>query len=82
MIRFNGLNDTIMMEISQKQQQILSLLLKHNVLSSSQAHHELLKIGSDVSLVTVKRELSAMTEIGLTTAFGKGRARVYGISQS
>lgn len=47
-----------MMEISQKQQQILAIFLQHNSLSSSQVHSELVKSGVKLSLVTVKRELS------------------------
>src|SRR3989344_7631596 len=80
MIRLIGVNDTIMIEISQKQHQILALLLKSDSLSSSQVHHELLKTVGDLSLVTVKRELSALTFAGLITAFSKGRSRTYGIS--
>lgn len=80
MIRLKGLNDTIMVEISQKQQHILSLLLKHNSLSSSQVHNGLSKTGGDLSLVTIKRELSGMAAVGLVVAFGKGRSRTYGIS--
>ncbi|MFY9462818.1 MAG: Fic family protein [Candidatus Sungiibacteriota bacterium] len=70
----------MMIEISQKQQYMLALLLKYGSLSSSRAHHELLRIGGGLSLVTIKRELSAMTVAGLAIASGKGRARTYGIS--
>lgn len=69
-----------MTEISQKQQQILSLLLKNDFLSSSQVHSEFLKTGDVLSLVTIKRDLSAMVAAGLIIAFGKGRSRTYGIS--
>lgn len=80
MIRFRHLNDTIMIKMTQKQQQILSLLLKNDFLSSSQVHSEFLKTGDVLSLVTIKRELSAMVAAGLIVAFGKGRSRTYGIS--
>lgn len=67
-----------MPEISQRQQKILTILLKRAPLSSSEIHRELLK--ERVSLVTVKRELSRMVEIGLVASTGKGRSLVYDIT--
>lgn len=69
-----------MTEISQKQQQILLVFLKHNSLSSSQVHSEVLKTGGKLSLVTVKRELSKMAALGFLTVSGQGRARAYFVS--
>ena len=80
MIRLLYINDTIMVEVSKKEQRILNLFLKHDSLSSSQVHEELSRIGEDGSLVTIKRELSRMARSGLVTAIGKGRSRAYRIS--
>jgi fido (protein-threonine AMPylation protein) len=69
-----------MIEISQKHQKILDLFLRHNLLSSSEVHEYLSKEGEEISLVTVKRELSRMALLGLLIASGRGRSRAYGIS--
>lgn len=69
-----------MVEISQKQQQILLILLKNKLLSSSQTHNLLAKTGISPSLVTIKRELARITLTGLINTFGKGRSREYSIS--
>lgn len=68
------------MKISQKQQQILLILLKNQHLSSSQTHNLLAKTGISQSLVTIKRELIRMASVGLINASGKGRSREYSIS--
>jgi len=73
-------NDTIMIKISQKQQQTMLLFLQNAFLSSSQTHNLLLKTGVDLSLVTVKRELKRMSSAGILTATGKGRSSAYSIS--
>ncbi|MFY9484059.1 MAG: Fic family protein [Patescibacteria group bacterium] len=69
-----------MIIINQKQQKILNLFLRHNLLSSSEVHGHLSKEGEETSLVTVKRELSAMATSGLLTASGRGRSAAYSIS--
>lgn len=69
-----------MIEISQKQQQILLIFLKNSHLSSSQVHSLLTKEGEELSLVTVKRELASMVSAKLITASGQGRSRTYAIS--
>src|SRR3989344_253482 len=69
-----------MLEISQKHQKILELFLRHKLLSSSEVHSYLFKDGEEISLVTVKRELSRMAISGLLTASGRGRSRAYTIS--
>ena len=80
MIRKMLINDTIMLEISQKQQKILGLFLQNNLLSSSEVHERLSQEGEKTSLVTIKRELSRMATSGLLTASGRGRARAYSVS--
>ena len=69
-----------MIKISQKQEKILFLFLQYGHLRSSQLHDQLSKAGMEMSLVTVKRELSRLSSVALITALGKGRARVYEIS--
>lgn len=69
-----------MVEISQKQQKILSIFLQRGSLSSSHIHSELSEIGEHISLVTAKRELIRMATSGLLVASGRGRSRVYTIS--
>ena len=66
-----------MTQLSKKQQQIMDVLSRHGSLSSSHIHSELSKAGENISLVTVKRELSAMTATGLISPTGQGRSRAY-----
>ncbi len=73
-------NDTIMIKISPKQQQILLIFLRNDSLSSSQVHKFISESGEDLSLVTVKRELAKMASQGLLTVSGKGRSSAYKIS--
>jgi Fic family protein len=69
-----------MIKISQKQQKILDLFLRNNLLSSSDVHDRLSKEGEEMSLVTIKRELSRMEKSGLLIASGGGRSRAYSVS--
>jgi Fe2+ or Zn2+ uptake regulation protein len=55
LLRLLYINDTIMIEISQKQQKILELFLRNNLLSSSEVHDHLSKEGEETSLVTIKK---------------------------
>lgn len=66
--------------MSQKQQNIILILLQNEKLSSSAIHARLLNDGRDLSLVTVKRTLSAMTKTGLLVVEGSGPATAYGVS--
>lgn len=68
------------MEIKQEQQEILSFFLKYGCLSSSEFHQKLLETKTDISLVTVKRQLADLARAGLITALGEGRSRAYIIS--
>lgn len=69
-----------MFKISQKQQRILSILLKERTLSSSDIHGELQELGDEQALVTVKRALSEMAERGLLLIKGAGPSTSYAIS--
>jgi Fic family protein len=69
-----------MIEISQKQQKIIQILLRNRVLSSSDLHAVYQKDNDAVSLVTIKRSLSEMAKIGLLEVNGAGPATVYSVS--
>jgi Fic family protein len=69
-----------MIKIVHNQQIILKIFLQNQSLASSEVHAQLLSSGSDVSLVTVKRELSELKTQGLLTVSGAGPATLYAIS--
>ena len=80
MIRLKYLNDTIMIKISQNQQNILEIILKQGAAQSSEVHEEILKLGDNLSLVSVKRALSEMANTGLLIIEGSGRSTSYSLS--
>lgn len=69
-----------MLKISRKHQKILGIFLEKGEMQSSKIHTELVYLGEDISLVTVKRMLSEMVEQGLLVMSGAGRAVSYGIN--
>lgn len=71
-----------MIDISKKEQQILSILLKKGSSQSSEIHEELTRMGEDVSLVTIKRTLSEMATKGLVDVSGSGRSTSHEIATS
>ncbi len=71
-----------MFALSQKQQKIISIFLANKSLSSSAVHTEMVKLGEEASLVTIKRMLSGLTGKGFLAVSGSGRATVYTISAS
>jgi len=82
MIRLKYLSDTNMIKISQKQQNILEIILEKGTMQSSAIHEEILSRGDDTSLVSVKRALSEMTSLGLLEVTGSGRSTSYNISNT
>lgn len=70
MIRLEYMNDT--------NKQILKVFTADKSFSSSQVHKYL----SSISLVTVKRRLSELTELGLLIQTGAGRSVTYSLSKS
>lgn len=72
--------DTIMVNISLKQQKILAPFLGGNSLRSSQVYKMLEELIEGYSLVTVKRELSKMVAMGLLNIEGAGRSHSYRIN--
>lgn len=69
-----------MIKISQKQQNILEIILGNGQLQSSDVHKEIIKRGNDLSLVSVKRILSDMATQGLLVVSGSARSTAYDIS--
>lgn len=71
-----------MIKISQKQQNILKIILEIGTMQSSAVHEEILKRGDDLSLVSVKRALSEMAGLGLLIVSGSGRSTNYSTSNT
>jgi len=69
-----------MINLSQKEQKIILIFLKNNSLSSSVIYDEMAKLGENISLVTVKRLLSALANKGVLKVSGSGRSTVYNLS--
>jgi Fic family protein len=69
-----------MIDLNQAQQIILKIFIENGSLASSSVHAELLRRGNEVSLITVKRELSELKSKGLLEGSGAGRSVKYGIS--
>mgnify|MGYP001566967233 FL=1 len=67
-------------KISKKQQEIIGILLERGNLSSPEIYETVLKMGEDVSLVTIKRALSEIVSDGLLEVEGAGRATKYKVS--
>jgi len=69
-----------MIKISQKNQDILSILLKKEKKSSSDIYVLLSEKKDKISLVTVKRILTEMKDLGLLEISGAGRSTAYSLS--
>src|SRR3989344_6693471 len=65
------------MNISSREQKIISILLEQESLQSSDIHEMLIKRSENISLVTVKRALSDMVARGILRANGSGRSSSY-----
>ena len=66
--------------MSPNEQKILSIILEKGVIQSSALYAEMVKLGEDVSLVTVKRALSQMASAGVLILSGSGRSTSYDVS--
>lgn len=69
-----------MHKLTTKQQEIIGIFLKKEKMQSSELHGELKKSGEEISLVTVKRSLSELTENGFLKISGLGRSTKYELS--
>jgi len=74
------INDTKMKKISPKQQKVIRIFIEKGTMSSSETRDVFLKMGENISLVTVKRALSEMTKERTLITEGSGRATKYKIS--
>lgn len=74
----NRINVIRLLYMNDTNKQILQLFNANKSLSSSQVHDSL----SDISLVTVKRRLSELSELGLLVQSGAGRSVTYTLSKS
>lgn len=71
-----------MIKITQKQLNILKIILENGTVQSSAVHEKVLKRGDDLSLVSVKRALSEMASSKLLIVSGLGRSTSYSISNT
>jgi Fic family protein len=69
-----------MIKLSSKQQKIVTILLEGGNMQSSIIFEELVKLGEDISLITVKRALSEMVDFGVLIMSGSGRSVSYSVS--
>ncbi len=69
-----------MNKITSKQQKIIQIFLKHGKMQSSEVHREILRTGEELSLITIKRALSEMTEEGVLKVSGSGRSTSYNLN--
>ncbi|HOX30455.1 MAG TPA: Fic family protein [Candidatus Paceibacterota bacterium] len=67
-------------KLSQKEQIIISILIKNGMMQSSAISGEFNKTGGAVSLVTIKRALTEMAEKKLVAVSGSGRSTGYAIT--
>lgn len=81
MIRLKYLNDTKMNKISQKDQKIVNVFLEKAEMQSSEIYAEMVRIGEEIPLVTIKRALSRMVNEGILETVGSGRSTSYTITQ-
>jgi Fic family protein/predicted transcriptional regulator len=69
-----------MIKLTPKENKIILLFLQAGKMSSSDVHKRMTETGEALSLVTVKRALSAMAEKGFLARKGSGRATSYSIT--
>lgn len=69
-----------MIRLNQKEKRIINILLQNKEMQSSDVYSEVVKLGEEISLVTIKRTLSKMVGKGVLTVKGLGRSTAYEIS--
>ena len=69
-----------MTKTEKKQQKILKILLQKEEAQSSDIHAEIVKLGEEISSVTVKRILSEMVKNGIIMSIGSGRSTSYKVT--
>lgn len=69
-----------MTHISNKNQKIIGIFLEKKALQSSEVYTEIVRLGEDISQITIKRALSELVSKGLLVSSGSGRSTKYEIS--
>ncbi|MDD5098481.1 MAG: Fic family protein [Candidatus Pacebacteria bacterium] len=69
-----------MIKLNSKQQKIVAIFIEKGNMQSSAILEELVKLGEEMSLVTVKRALSEMVNLGILAVNGSGRSVSYDVS--
>src|SRR5258708_3035898 len=69
-----------MLKLSQNDQKIIGIFMRKGKSESLNIYEEIIKSGDDISLVTVKRALSEMTDKGFLITLGAGRSTNYDLS--
>ena len=69
-----------MIKLSQKYQKIVSIFLEKGEMQSSDVYSEIMRLGEETSLVTVKRALSEMVGEGILETSGTGRSTRYEVA--
>lgn len=69
-----------MYKLTSKQQKIIESFLIKWKMQSSEVHKEITNTGEDVSLITIKRALSELAEVGILEVSGSGRSTSYTLS--
>ena len=69
-----------MIKLNQKEKRIINIFLQNKEMQSSDVYSKVVKMGEEISLVTIKRTLSKMVEKGVLAVKGLGRSTVYEIS--
>lgn len=69
-----------MYKMTQKQQKIVEIFLIKGKMQSSKVHKEMVSAKENVSLITIKRTLSELTEKGILEVTGSGRSTSYNLS--
>jgi len=57
-----------MIKLNQKEERIVSIFLQNREMQSSGVHSKIMKLGEEISLVTIKRTLTKMVEKGILTS--------------
>ena len=71
-----------MIKLNQKEERIVSIFLQNRKMQSSEVHSKIMKLGEEISLVTIKRTLTKMVEKGVLLVKGLGRSTAYELSVS
>ncbi len=77
MIRLKQINDTKIMNLTNREQKIIAILIEKEPMQSSDIYEDIVNLGEDISFVTIKRALSEMAKRDLLLIKGSGRSTKY-----